>query len=144
MDKKCTKCGEVKDVAYFKKSGLYKNRQKYRGECRECTKLVKKTWKRCDTKIKASIRDIVRRAIKKGHIFPKSCEVCGNFRTHAHHDDYTKPLVVRWLCNSCHQKHHKPKKVKIYDTKMSIAQHARFIKNNVRRNALGQFIKEDL
>jgi hypothetical protein len=25
---------------------------------------------------------------------------------HAHHDDYSEPLVVRWLCNRCYGAHH--------------------------------------
>lgn len=36
------------------------------------------------------------------------CENCGRARTNshsivAHHDDYARPLEVRWLCASCHQ-----------------------------------------
>lgn len=44
-------------------------------------------------------------ALIKGLIKRSPCEVCG-FRGDAHHDDYAKPLEVRWLCRSCHQKHH--------------------------------------
>jgi hypothetical protein len=32
--------------------------------------------------------------------------VCGNAATHAHHDDYSKPLEVRWLCRAHHSEHH--------------------------------------
>ena len=27
-------------------------------------------------------------------------------RCQAHHDDYSKPLEVRWLCVTCHAAHH--------------------------------------
>lgn len=42
------------------------------------------------------------KAIKKGLLIRKPCEVCGAEKVHAHHEDYLKPLEVRWLC----PKHH--------------------------------------
>jgi hypothetical protein len=37
-----------------------------------------------------------------------ACEACGCAPPlEAHHDDYDKPLHVRWLCRDCHAAHHK-------------------------------------
>lgn len=45
----------------------------------------------------------VARAVGKGTLIPKPCEICGEVENvHAHHDDYAKPLVVRWLCSEHH------------------------------------------
>lgn len=50
---------------------------------------------------------LVQNAICKGRLVRQPCEVCGTRRyVDAHHDDYTKPLDVRWLCRSHHQLHH--------------------------------------
>lgn len=46
-------------------------------------------------------------AVKTGRLKKESCEVCGEQKSHAHHDDYNKPLVVRWLCTDCHKRWHR-------------------------------------
>ena len=48
-------------------------------------------------------REIVRKADFKKQL----CEACGSPNAHKHHDDYSKPLEIRWLCVSCHMAHHK-------------------------------------
>ncbi len=61
------------------------------------------------------VHDIVELALERGILIrPVLCE-CGkaptfkNGRTaiQSHHDDYNKPLEVRWLCQSCHHEWHK-------------------------------------
>jgi len=44
----------------------------------------------------------VNRAIKKGQMTRGVC-FCGISKTEGHHDDYTKPLSVIWLCRPHHQ-----------------------------------------
>lgn len=59
--------------------------------------------------IEAKARNLANRAIQLGFLErPKVCPACGNLgMVHAHHDDYTKPLEVRWLCINCHAKEHR-------------------------------------
>jgi len=45
-------------------------------------------------------------AINNGSVKRLSCEICGNPDSEAHHDDYSKPLNVRWLCIKHHGEYH--------------------------------------
>lgn len=46
--------------------------------------------------------------VRVGNLVPEPCEMCGSEeRQHAHHDDYSQPLNVRWLCPKCHRQWHK-------------------------------------
>lgn len=49
-------------------------------------------------------------AVRSGKLTrPDACEECGTpGRVEAHHEDYSEPLKVRWLCRSCHTKQHRP------------------------------------
>lgn len=50
---------------------------------------------------------LIGNSIRDGLIFAGCCEVCGSSEyIHAHHDDYSKPLIVRWLCASHHKLWH--------------------------------------
>lgn len=48
----------------------------------------------------------VERAIERGILKKQPCEVCSNPKASAHHDDYAKPLDVRWLCRKHHFEWH--------------------------------------
>jgi len=49
----------------------------------------------------------VKYALSTGVLSRQPCEVCGTTEhVHAHHDDYSKPLEVRWLCARHHHEHH--------------------------------------
>ena len=76
------------------KGGLTKNRYRY--------KLIDKV--RYPEKHRA--RESVKRAKKSGKLIPEPCLVCGNKKVHAHHEDYSKPLDVKWLCAGCHHNEH--------------------------------------
>ena len=47
-------------------------------------------------------------AVRDGRITkPMACEDCNStFAIHGHHDDYSKPLEIRWLCAKCHHRWH--------------------------------------
>lgn len=59
---------------------------------------------------KYKARSIVNHAIRDGRIERMPCEICGEPKTQAHHDDYDKPLDVRWLCVKCHNDWHRNNK----------------------------------
>lgn len=49
----------------------------------------------------------VQTALRNGTLTKRPCEVCGStVRIHGHHDDYSKPLEVIWLCHSHHMERH--------------------------------------
>jgi ribosomal protein S27AE len=55
---------------------------------------------------RVAARVAVAHAVRAGKLERLPCEACGTPKSFAHHDDYTKPLGVRWLCRPCHLKEH--------------------------------------
>ena len=53
---------------------------------------------------KYKARNAVSSAIRSGKLIPQPCEVCGTVdNINAHHEDYSKPLDVNWLCKKHHE-----------------------------------------
>lgn len=44
---------------------------------------------------------------RRGRIQHEPCVLCGNEKSQKHHPDYTRPLLIVWLCRPCHLKVHK-------------------------------------
>jgi len=52
---------------------------------------------------KYKARYTLRNAVRLGKINKGCCEICGALDVEAHHDDYSKPLEVRWFCSLHHR-----------------------------------------
>ena len=89
----CRACKGKNDIIYSRK---------YRKEHKETiARKLKEYLKRYPKRYKAM--NLANKAIRKGELKRKPCEVCGALKVHAHHEDYSQPLNVKWLC----PKHHK-------------------------------------
>lgn len=86
-DKPCPDCGGPVPIV--------------QGGRRRCCSCAMRRIERCEP-----ARRAVSLAIRRGDLVRQPCEVCGNPRVDGHHDDYSQPLKVRWLCRSHHQLHH--------------------------------------
>lgn len=100
----CLGCQETKPLdAYYKNKGGLAGRQ---SRCKPCFR--KQLVAPSDYRFRQNARNAVRLAIKAGRLVrAERCSACGaEAYTHGHHDDYAKPLDVRWLCKPCHDAHH--------------------------------------
>lgn len=107
---KCKECTKV-DVAINRRLNI----KYYQGYERDRSKLKKRAdnRKRVTTKKRKEFppyqraHNAVARAIANGKLKREPCQMCGTEKfVHAHHDDYTKPLEVMWLCAQHHAARH--------------------------------------
>jgi len=94
---KCKPCNR-KDVRENRADNVdyYREYDRSRGSRRD-SDAVRKYRAGSPSKYKAHTR--VNNAVRDGVLTRSPCEVCGSGEhIHAHHDDYLKPLDVRWLC----------------------------------------------
>lgn len=66
----------------------------------------RRAYDRARDRQKVLARGVIRNRIYRGTLQRGPCEVCAKPDTHAHHDDYSKPLEVRWLCTKHHAETH--------------------------------------
>jgi len=129
--KKCFKCGEIKPISEFYKHSkmgdghlgkckscckkdVSANYRKNRDHYQEYEAARGKTKSRIENKLvytkthrakypeRYIARCAVNNAVRDGRLKKTPCEVCGSEDAEAHHEDYSRPLDVVWLC----RKHH--------------------------------------
>lgn len=62
--------------------------------------------KKRKNKIKIKASRIVRDEIRRGRLQRGACVVCGINNAEAHHENYTSPLDIMWLCGNHHKERH--------------------------------------
>lgn len=55
---------------------------------------------------KYKARTAVNNALRDKRLKKEPCMICGNPKSTAHHEDYSKPLEVKWLCYIHHNRLH--------------------------------------
>jgi ribosomal protein S27AE len=94
----CSKCNAVKELS----SKRY---------CRSCANTYMIEWRKSHPlndfqKAKAKTRHHTHMLVRRGNLIKQVCESCGDVKVQAHHEDYTDPYNVHWLCSKCHKEHH--------------------------------------
>jgi len=84
---------------------LKEDRRRKEGKVATCGNKAKHEWRKRH-KLKSLAHSKVASAIKRNQLLRNPCEKCGDQNSEAHHDDYSKPLDVRWLCAKHHAEHH--------------------------------------
>lgn len=59
-----------------------------------------------DKRIRVKARSDLNHAVRSGKIKREPCRICGEEKSEGHHTDYSKPLIVIWLCNKHHHEAH--------------------------------------
>jgi hypothetical protein len=110
MCKECVKC-RVKDHRTNNVESIreYDRNRSKTEKRRKHISLTSKLWRK-NNPDKLRAHSMVGYAIAKKKIIKGKCQVCGKDGIiHGHHDDYTKPIDVRWLCPVCHSATHRKK-----------------------------------
>lgn len=85
--------------------------------CNPCHAANMRGWRKthpltAEQRIKDNARSYANSYLARGKLIREPCENCGNENSEMHHDDYSKPLVVRWLCRCCHLAYHQEELLK--------------------------------
>jgi hypothetical protein len=90
----------------------------YHNYCESCKSEVHRKWLDANggqwhyystrgQRAKLIARRYINTQIQRGKLKRQPCEVCGCLETQAHHNDYDKPMDIRWLCKEHHDALHR-------------------------------------
>lgn len=107
---KCKECTRL-DVSKHRINNIEKIREydRERGSRKEriAIQMIYQREYRRNNREKSIAHQRAERAARSGLITPKPCEVCGaKERIEMHHEDYSKPLDVVFLCSMHHKRAH--------------------------------------
>lgn len=116
QQRKRKEISEKSRLYYLKNKSIHEKSKEWREKNREqYRKSVKEHAKKNPLKVRA--RKIVSYHVQKGNMTrPSKCSRClKECKTEAHHEDYTKPLDIVWLCKLCHAEEHRKLNVNTSD-----------------------------
>jgi len=118
--KNCSRCNKNLPITDFNVSK--KAVDGLQSICRNCHIIYKSTYEKTlnsmstqryssmkwhhGNKEKARVHKLVRKALDSGDLITEPCEICNSLKVEAHHEDYSKPLDVTWLCRTHHRERH--------------------------------------
>lgn len=123
----CKRCAETKSAAEFfrhptnkdglqtyckvcsreiRKATCYDENGKYKySRTPEARREMRRRYKKENAE-KYKARKVIGDLVRHGRIKRQPCELCGKPNAEAHHEDYSKPRDVKWLCRKHHMEHH--------------------------------------
>lgn len=93
MSRPCSKCGGSSATG--------------RSYCSKCHAAYMREWRRShplteEQRVKDRARSYAGVYLRRGKLKKEPCEACESPKSQMHHEDYSKPLNVIWLCRRCH------------------------------------------
>jgi hypothetical protein len=105
---KCKECTKNDVKIHYEAIGGNVEYERARAKTPERKAAQKRYWKERAKRdpIRVQAQAKLSRAIRTGRLKKEPCEICGTTeKIQGHHEDYNKPLEVRWLCFKHHREH---------------------------------------
>jgi len=80
--------------------------------CMPCERIVQNASRKAyseltpEQRFKSNARAYANTYQRRGLLEAQPCQECGASKAEKHHEDYSKPLDVIWLCKACHCRLH--------------------------------------
>lgn len=103
----CRPCYTIKSKARWVRTFEHQSNQRKAWRAKNKQKVVAYADKQTKKdRLKVRVRQAVQRKIRRGEIERLPCSVCGDPNSQAHHEDYSKPFDIVFLCPKHHSERH--------------------------------------
>lgn len=114
-EKYCSKCEQTLSISSFR---IRPSGTAYDAYCLDCTREYNRSYYRRNPyhapskmhppkdAIRAHARNLLQSAVRWGKMKRQPCIKCGKEEAQGHHEDYSKPYDVVWLCRTHHGEVH--------------------------------------